>query len=871
MILLDDLLAAAAGVRARVAGSVFSQEFAELAYDSRNVRGGELFVAVRTERADGHDFLLDAARRGAAGVLCERFPDPAVAPALAASGVTCVLVDDTRAALRAWACHLLQRQAPLIIAVTGSVGKTCTTKAIAHVLRQLGDERAVFENDNQNDLFGLPISLSRLSPAQQVAVLELATDSTGEIAALCELIAPAWGVITNVAPAHLEHFGTLERLAAEYGALATAASERLFLNADDPLLSSIPAGGACSGAQVVTFGLSEQADLRATAVEAGAGGVRCVLHWRGQQAPVQLRLLGRHSVYTALAAAAVGLAFGHPLDGIAAALATLEAPAGRLRPLPGTGGARLLDDSFSASVPSTLAALDALAGFPGRRIAVLGDLSGAAAGDIERLGHMAARVVSHLVAAGDQAEGIARAAAEAGLPGPCIAVTHTAADAAARVRAWLEEAGGRPGSVASATEPPTVLIKGSERAHLERVVERLLAEPRAAPALLVRQAPGAKQIVPLHQDRAAWMEVDLGAIADNLRRLRAIAAPAEVMAVLKADAYGHGAVRVARTVLQHGAAMLGTAVLSEAAALRARGITAPILVLGYTPAWQARDVARLGVAVTVFSLEVAHHLSRAAAALQCPPVAVHIKVDTGMHRLGVQPAEVIPFARRLLELPGLRIEGVFTHFATADATDPSYALTQLARFERVLAEWQEAGLPQPRYVHAANSAATLRFPQARFNLVRTGIALYGLHPSEAVPCPPDFRPALALKTQLAQVHELPADEPVSYGAAWVTPRPSRIGVLPIGYADGVRRGPFTWGEVLVRGRRAPIVGRVCMDMCMVDVTDIPGARVGDEVVLIGEQGGERITAEEVASRLGTINYEVVSQILARVPREIVTR
>ncbi len=630
-------------------------------------------------------------------------------------------------------------------------------------------------------------------------------------------------------------------------------------------------GNARAPRQAVTFGLSERADLRATEVEAGAGGVRCVLHWHGQQMPAQLRLLGRHSVYTALAAAAVGLACGHALEEVAAALATLEAPPGRLRPLPGAGGARLLDDTFSASAPSMLAALDALAGFRAPRIAVLGDLSGATADDAEQVGRLAARVASYLVAAGDQAEGIARAAAEAGLPAPRIAITHTAADAAARVRAWLEEAGGQPGSAADATDPPAVLVKGSERARLERVVERLLAEPSAAPALLVRQAPGAKQVVPLHQDRAAWMEVDLGAIAGNLRRLREIAAPAEVMAVLKADAYGHGAVRVARTVLQHGAVMLGTAVLSEAAALRARGITAPILVLGYTPAWQARDVARLGVAVAVFSLEVAQHLSRAATALQRPPIAVHVKVDTGMHRLGVQPPEVIPFARRLLELPGLRVEGVFTHFATADAADPSYALTQLARFKRVLAEWQAAGLPLPRYIHAANSAATLRFPQARFNLVRTGIALYGLHPSAAVPCPPEFQPALALKTQLAQIHELPAGEPVSYGAAWVTPRPSRIGVLPIGYADGVRRGPSTWGEVLVRGRRAPIVGRVCMDMCMVDVTDVPGARAGDEVVLIGEQGGERITAEDVAARLGTINYEVVSQILARVPREIVTR
>ncbi|HEV2123407.1 MAG TPA: alanine racemase, partial [Chloroflexota bacterium] len=348
-------------------------------------------------------------------------------------------------------------------------------------------------------------------------------------------------------------------------------------------------------------------------------------------------------------------------------------------------------------------------------------------------------------------------------------------------------------------------------------------------------------------------------------------APAEVMAVLKADAYGHGAVRVARTAVQHGASILGTAVLSEAATLRAHGITAPILVLGYTPAWQARDVVRHGVAVSLFSLDVAHHLSRAATAMECPPVPVHIKVDTGMHRLGLAPEEAIPFAREIRGLPGLRIEGLFTHFAAADDPDPTYTRTQLDRFQTVLSAWEGAGLPRPRYVHAANSAATLRFPDSRFDLVRTGIALYGLHPSPDVPCPSEFQAALSLKTQIAQVKELEVGEPVSYGCTWVAHRRSRIGVLPIGYADGFRRAPTNWGEVLVRGRRVPLVGRVCMDMCMVDLTDVHDVRVGDEVVLIGEQGDDAITAEEVAARLGTINYEVVSQILARVPRESVSR
>jgi Alr-MurF fusion protein len=852
VILLADLLRGASDAGARVAGLTLAQEFEGFAHDSRNVRGGEIFVAVRTERADGHDYLADAVRRGAAGILCERVPASAESVTQAATVVT---VSDTRAALRSWAKYRLRQQAPFVIGVTGSVGKTCTTKAIAAVLRALeGDPRAVFENDNFNDLFGLPISLSRLAPAHQSAVLELATDSAGEIEQLCELVAPQWGVVTNVAAAHLEHFGTAERLAREYGALIGAASEHLILNRDDPRVAAMASAAAVP---VTWFGVGEAEGLSAVDVQLEPLGSRFTLMWDGERAAVRLPLPGHHSIYTALAAAVVSLRRGHPLQDVARALEQLSPVPGRLNPLSGPRGTALLDDSFSATEPSALSACEALTRAASRRLAVVGAISGLQ--DSTRLGQALAGAAQAVVAVGDDGERLLDAARAAGLETGWV--THTPAEAAAHVRQWIEESP-EPADAA-------VLVKGSEISRLERVVERLTdpTEHRQ----LVRQAPGAKQVVPLHLDRAAWMEVDLGAIAGNLQRLREIAAPAGVLAVLKADAYGHGAVRVARTAVQYGATMLGVAVLSEAAALRERGISAPILVLGYTPAWQARDALRLDVSVSVYSIDVARALARAAQALERPPARIHVKVDTGMHRLGLAPEEVVPFATEVSALPGIEIEGLFTHFASADDQDPSYALLQLNRFQQLLAEWERAGLPKPRYVHAANSAGTLRLPDARFDLVRTGIALYGMDPSPDVPCPEGFRPALALKTQLAQVKQIDVGEPVSYGCTWIAKRRSTIGVLPIGYADGFRRAPANWGEVLVRGRRAPLVGRVCMDMCMVDLTDVPGARAGDEVVLIGEQGGDRLSVEEVASRLGTINYEVVSQILARVPREIVSR
>ena len=458
-----------------------------------------------------------------------------------------------------------------------------------------------------------------------------------------------------------------------------------------------------------------------------------------------------------------------------------------------------------------------------------------------------------LVAQGDSARRMAEQAQAAGLPAERILVTYTDEDALRGLR-------GRLGA------GDTVLVKGATESRMEQVVAGLLAEPERAPDLLVRQTPGWHKVRLLRPGRPTWLEVDLEAIAHNVRRVAEMVGPeVTVLAVLKADGYGHGAIRVARTALNNGARYLGVASINEGALLRRSGIAAPILVLGFTPAWQARELVLNDLSATVFDLDVARALSRAAGELN-GQVPVHVKVDTGMGRLGLLPDEVVPFVLDLLALPNLRLEGIFTHFSVADS-DPAYTRWQLDRFREVLAALAQAGVEVP-LVHAANSAAILTLPESHFSMVRLGIALYGLHPSDQVRCPPDFRPALAFKTQVAQVKTLPPGSFVSYGNTYQTEGEQRIAVIPVGYADGFRRAPRHWGEVLVRGQRAPIVGRVCMDQTMIDVTRIPDVRQGDEVVLIGEQGGERITAEDVAERLGTINYEVVSEILARVPRVV---
>jgi alanine racemase len=364
--------------------------------------------------------------------------------------------------------------------------------------------------------------------------------------------------------------------------------------------------------------------------------------------------------------------------------------------------------------------------------------------------------------------------------------------------------------------------------------------------------------------RPTWINIDLDALAHNVRRLRDIA-QVPLMLVLKADAYGHGAIRVAHTAQAHGAAVLAVATLGEARTLREAEIAAPILVLGYTPPWQAPEALRLGAACTLFDWETAEVLAAAGQAAGLP-ATVHVKVDTGMGRLGLPPAEVVDFMRALAALPGLRVEGLYTHFATADSGDESFARLQLARFQEVLAALDVAGL-RPPLVHAANSAALLRFPAARFDMVRPGLACYGLDPAPETPLPPDFRPVLSFHSEVAQVKQVSAGVPLSYGGIFVTPRPSTIATIPVGYADGLRRAP-PWQAVLVGGQRASIVGRICMDYALLDVTDIPSVQRGDPVTLIGAQSNECISADEVAAWLGTINYEVVTTLLPRVPREV---
>ncbi len=360
---------------------------------------------------------------------------------------------------------------------------------------------------------------------------------------------------------------------------------------------------------------------------------------------------------------------------------------------------------------------------------------------------------------------------------------------------------------------------------------------------------------------STWLEIDLEAIRANLRELRRISG-VKVMAVVKANGYGHGIVEAGQAALQGGANWLGVARIEEALALRAALITQPILVLGYTSPLRAGEAAVNGISLAVYDLDLAQAYSSAAFNLG-RLIRVHAKLDSGMGRLGNFPEEGLPFIQRLNELPGLELEGMFTHFARSDEPELETTAWQNSRFCTLVAELSRRGL-RPPLVHAANSAAALYFPDTRYDLVRCGISIYGLHPSSGAPLPETFRPALTWKAHLTSVKFLPENHGVGYSYRYTTHQRERIGVVSVGYADGFRRrvGNFA----LVGGQRVKCAGGVCMDQIMLQLEDVPDAKIGDEVVLIGRQGSQTITAEEIGDEWGTVNYDVVCGLEARVPR-----
>jgi alanine racemase len=360
--------------------------------------------------------------------------------------------------------------------------------------------------------------------------------------------------------------------------------------------------------------------------------------------------------------------------------------------------------------------------------------------------------------------------------------------------------------------------------------------------------------------RPVWAEVDLDALAHNVRLLAGRAAPARLYAVVKANAYGHGAVAVGRAALAAGASGLCVVCVDEAEELRRAGVDAPILVIGYTPPSDAERVVALGLRPTVGAADVAEALA-AAAKRRGAVVPVHLELESGLNRHGLRPDALVALANRLREIPELSVEGLFTHFAAAEEGDQRFTRRQFEVLRDV-----SSRLPFVKERHCSASASVLLDHEMALEVVRTGLSMYGYRPAPWCGTDADLVPVLSLRSRIARVLEVERGATVGYGRTWAAPRPSRVALVMCGYADGYRRALGNRAHVLVRGRRAPVVGRVAMDMCMVDVTAVPEVRAGDVATLLGRDGDERVDADELASLADTISWEILAGLTARVPR-----
>ncbi|MGG7176854.1 alanine racemase [Clostridium paraputrificum] len=366
--------------------------------------------------------------------------------------------------------------------------------------------------------------------------------------------------------------------------------------------------------------------------------------------------------------------------------------------------------------------------------------------------------------------------------------------------------------------------------------------------------------------RPVWAEIDLDSIAENMRNIKTLVKDKEVIAVVKADAYGHGAIDVVPTLLENGASKLAVAVITEALELRSNDITAPIMILGYTPLEFAEELISNNIEQTVYDLEYAKKLSEVALSLG-KKSKIHIALDTGMGRIGFIPNDKnFEDILEINTLEGIEIEGLFTHFSTSDEENKEYTHEQFSKIQKFSDMLIKNGINIP-LKHASNSGAIIDLPETYLDAVRAGIILYGYYPSDEVKKDRlDIKPALTLKTKVCHVKELEKDMYISYGRTFKTNKKSIIATIPIGYADGYSRLLSGKAKVIINGEFAPVVGRICMDQCMVDVSHIKNVKVGDEVILLGKKGNLKFDADDIAEIMGTINYEVICMLKQRVPR-----
>lgn len=801
-----------------------------ISIDTRKPMGEDfIFWAIRGEHFNGNDFVENALAAGARAVVASRddcfqhgsWPDS-----------TLIQVQDTLQALQDLAATYRNRFSYPVIGITGSNGKTLVKEMLASILCL---ERKTYRSPlSYNTQIGAALGLLGMRPEHQVAIIEAGISLPGEMDRLERMIRPDHGILTIISKAHIGGLGTLENTIAEKRRLFKNLNENSFLvlNADDPLSMELVQD---SKARVVTFGISPQADVRAEDIASLPDrGHQFTMYIFGKAQQIMLPVPGRFNVLNALAASAAATLLGASPETIAEGLKDFRPSPMRLEIHTTVTGVTLINDTYNSDPVSVKGALDVLAkvGKGRRKIAILSEMLDL--GLHSREEHLAVgkevvrSQVDQLITVGENAAIIGHAAATEGMNTKRITHTRSQKEAASELEKIMNR-----GDV--------VLFKGSRWFRLERIAKELVG------------SIGATRLL-----------VNLDAIAANVKKIRGIVGEdVAIMSVVKSFGYGNDSIRTSRVALENGANYLAVAFPDEGTTLRENRIDAPILVFNVLPE-EVDKIIKHDLSCVVASLETAAALDRAATGRRKIPV--HVKIDTGMGRSGIWVEDAVPFIEQVLCFRNLAVEGIMTHFSSAD--DPAsddYTLQQITAFESLLSELKQRG-HSFRYIHAANTSALVRFPKTHYTLVRPGLAIYGMYPSEAVKSYLQLEQVIAFTTKIAQLKEHPPGRCISYNRRYVTSRNCRIATLHVGYNDGYPRFQSNVGEVLVHGKRAPVVGTVCMDTIMIDVTEIPEARVGDEVVLMGRQGEEEILPDDIAANGNTINYEIACKISPRVTR-----
>ncbi len=814
----------------RVKGPVRGQ-VSGVAIDTRKSIGEQyIFWAIKGMHFNGNDFAEEALRKGVRAAVVNRedlFDKPLP------EGTTLIQVRDTLSALQDLAATYRSGFSCPVVGITGSNGKTLVKEMLASILCL---ERKTYRSPlSYNTQVGAALGLLGMRPEHEVAVIEAGISLPGEMDRLERMIKPDHGILTVISKAHIGGLGSLEQTLEEKRKLFKnlhGSDSFLLLNADDALSMSVLGRFQ---ARVITFGFSKWADVRAEHIESlPERGHRFTMRLFDRDLEVTIPVQGRFNVLNALAASAAATLLGASPQAIAKGLEGFRPSPMRLETHTTVTGVTLINDTYNSDPASMKGALDVLAkvGKGRRKIAILSEMLDlglhsreehlAVGRDVVRTG------VDRLITVGEAAALIGQSAVLEGMSPQKVINTRSNNEAAVELEKLMNR-------------DDVVLFKGSRWYRLERIAKELVGS--MGPTRLL---------------------VNLDAIAANIKAVRGIVGEnVDMMTVVKSFGYGNDSIRASKVALENGVSYLAVAFPDEGTTLRQNKIDAPILVFN-VQFEEVDKIVRYGLSAVVSSPALAEALN--AAAGRGPRIPVHIKVDTGMGRSGVWVDEAPPFIEQVLQMPNLNVEGIMTHFSSAD--DPAsddYTENQIASFNWLLDEMTRRG-HRFRYIHAANTAALVRFPKTHYNMVRPGLGIYGMYPSEAVRPLIHLEQVVTFCTKIAQIKEHPPGRCISYNRRFVTCRACRIATLHVGYNDGYPRFQSNVGEVLVRGRRAPVVGTVCMDTIMIDVTDIPDARVGDEVVLIGRQGDEEILADEIAANGNTINYEIVCKISPRVTR-----